>query len=191
MLETLISSQTRIKLLLKFFLDSSTTAHLRALESDFGDSTNGIRLELNRLEEAGMLISQNVGNKKVFQANISHPLFNEIHNLVRKHMGLDHIVEQVVQRLGNLERVYLTGAFAKGLDSQIVEMVFLGDIDEPFLVRLLEKTELLINRKIHFRIFKPADPSSAFISDQRGESAFLLWEKEAGGAGDGFFDARG
>ena len=178
MLETLISSQTRIKLLLKFFLDSSTTAHLRALESDFGDSTNGIRLELNRLEDAGMLVSYNIGNKKIFQANTSHPLFNEVQNLVRKHLGLDHIVEEVIQRLGNLEKVYLTGAFAKGMDSQVVDMVFLGQIDEPFLVRLIEKTEPLINRKINFRIFRPEDSYFTSLSREAAQGAFLLWERD-------------
>ena len=49
MLDTLISSQTRLKLLLKFFLNSSTSSYLRDLESEFGESTNAIRLELNRL----------------------------------------------------------------------------------------------------------------------------------------------
>ncbi len=74
MLETLISSKTRIKLLLKFFLNSKTTSYLRGLESEFGDSTNAIRLELNRLEKAGMLTAFMQGNKKMFTANTDHPL---------------------------------------------------------------------------------------------------------------------
>ena len=57
MLETLISSKTRIKLLLKFFLNSKATSYLRGLESEFGESSNGIRIELNRFEKAGMLSS--------------------------------------------------------------------------------------------------------------------------------------
>ena len=56
MIETLISSKTRIKLLLKFFLNSNTTAYLRGLEEEFGESTNSIRLELNRFEKAGFKI---------------------------------------------------------------------------------------------------------------------------------------
>jgi predicted transcriptional regulator len=72
MIETLISSKTRIKLLLKFFLNSETTSYLRHLESEFGESTNAIRLELNKLEEAGMLNSQFEGNKKIYQANKQH-----------------------------------------------------------------------------------------------------------------------
>ena len=96
MIETLISSKTRIKLLLKFFLNSNTKAYLRSLQSEFGESTNAIRLELNRLEGAGMLRSEMNGNKKVFQANIKHPLFDEVHNIMLKHIGLDRIIENVI-----------------------------------------------------------------------------------------------
>ena len=95
MIETLISSKTRIKLLLKFFLNSKTTAYLRSLEGEFGESTNAIRVELNKLENAGMLSSSLKGNKKIFQANTKHPLFGEIHNILLKHIGLDQIIENV------------------------------------------------------------------------------------------------
>ena len=178
MLTTLISSQTRIKLLLKFFLNSSTTAHLRALESDFGESTNGIRVELNRLEEAALLVSYQSGNKKLFQANTSHPLFNEIQSLVRKHFGIDQIIEQVAKRLGNLEQVYLTGAFARGLDSQVVNMIFVGNIDVPYLLELVEKVEALICRKIHFLIYTPEAFTLPNLLGEAGSEVFLLWEKE-------------
>ena len=67
MIETLISSKTRIKLLMKFFLNSKTTAYLRGLEGEFGESTNAIRLELNKLEKAGMLSSFSKGNKKMWR----------------------------------------------------------------------------------------------------------------------------
>ena len=113
MIETLISSKTRVKLLLKFFLNSHTTAYLRNLESEFGESSNAIRLELNKFEEAGMLQSVLNGNKKVFQANTSHPLFKELHNILLKYIGLDQIVETVIKNLGEVRRVYVTGEFAQ------------------------------------------------------------------------------
>ena len=82
MLETLISSKTRIKLLLKFFLNDKATSYLRGLENEFGDSTNSIRQELNRFEKAGMLVSYTEGNKKYFKANTRHPLYQDTHNLL-------------------------------------------------------------------------------------------------------------
>lgn len=107
MIETLISSKTRIKLLLKFFLNSSTSSYLRHLESELGESTNGIRLELNRFEKAGMLTSQVQGNKKIFKANKNHPLFDEINSIVLKYIGFDKIIDQVVEKLGAVEQVYV------------------------------------------------------------------------------------
>ena len=69
MIETLISSKTRVKLLMKFFLNSNNIAYLRNLEEEFQESTNGIRLELNKFEKAGFLDSFSKGNKKLFKVN--------------------------------------------------------------------------------------------------------------------------
>lgn len=160
MIETLISSKTRIKLLLKFFLNSKTTAYLRSLESEFGESSNAIRVELNRLEKAGMLTSHQDGNKKRFQANTQHPLFREIHNILRKQIGLDHILEKVILRLGKVEKVYLTGQFARGMDSRFIELLFIGpDMDRNYLDQLIVKVEAAIHRKINYLILEnePSD----------------------------------
>ena len=99
MLDVLISSKTRIKLLLKFFLNPATGAHLRALADEFQESTNSVRVELNRLESAGMLKADHQGNKKVFKVNTAFPLFNEVRSIVLKQAGLDKIIEEVVQNL--------------------------------------------------------------------------------------------
>ncbi len=157
MIEALISSKTRIKLLLKFFLNSNTTAYLRSLESEFGESSNAIRVELNRLEEAGMLKSNLLGNKKIFKANTKHPLFGEIHNILLKHVGLDRIIEDVIERLGDVKKVFLVGDFSKGMDSQIVDLLFVGNIDVAFLVKLIGKAEELINRKIRYLVYQESE----------------------------------
>lgn len=175
MIGTLISSKTRIKLLLKFFLNSNNSSYLRALESEFGDSSNAIRLELNRLEEAGMLSSELKGNKKIFSANKKHPLFNEIHNIVMKHVGLDRIVETVVNRLGDVKRVYLLGQMAEGLNADVIDLLFVGNIDREYLIQLIAKAERLVQRKIRFIIYAPKEANDIQWADL-GKSKFLLWQ---------------
>jgi hypothetical protein len=177
MIETLISSKTRIKLLLKFFLNSNTTAYLRSLENEFGESSNSIRLELNRLEDAGMLSSFNDGNKKMFRANTGHPLFKEVHNILLKTIGLDQVVEEVILRLGEVDKVYLIGEFAKGLDSQIIDLVFIGNIDKSYLLHLAEKAEELIKRKIRYLIYRTEEFNVIHSNGMEGE-ALLLWAKD-------------
>ncbi len=56
MLESLITSKTRLRLLIKFFVNSQTQSHLRGLAEEFGESTNAIRKELNNLTYAGILV---------------------------------------------------------------------------------------------------------------------------------------
>lgn len=177
MLNTLISSKTRVKLLLKFFLNSNTTAYLRGLESEFGESTNSIRLELNRLEEAGMLASNHIGNRKFFKANTKHPLFKEIHNILLKHIGIDRIIEDVVERLGDVEKVFLVGDFAKGINSRIIDLVFIGNIDKQYLLNLIEKAETLVNRKIKYLIYNHSEFELA-TSDQKGQPSLLVWSRD-------------
>ena len=84
MIETLLSSKTRMKLLMKFFLNSNNSSYLRNLEEEFGESTNGIRIELNRFEKAGFLESRLEGNKKMFKVNVGHPLFKDLNSILMK-----------------------------------------------------------------------------------------------------------
>src|SRR5512136_56714 len=99
MLETLITNKTRLKLLLKFFLNSKSRSYLRNLETEFDESSNAIRIELNRFEEAGLLVSNNERNRKIFRANIKHPLFPDIHNILLKYIGFDQIIDKLVHKL--------------------------------------------------------------------------------------------
>ncbi len=148
MLDTLITSKTRIKLLLKFFSNSNNAAYLRSLAEEFGESTNSVRVELNRLTEAGLLESEPAGNTVLYKANTKNTLFEDIRNMVSKYLGFDRIVEQVIEQLGTVELALVTGDYAKGKDSGIIDLTIVGEIDQNKLMRLVGKAESLINRKI-------------------------------------------
>ncbi len=178
MLEALITSKTRIKLLLKFFLNSSSTGYLRSLEPEFGESTNAIRQELNRFEKAGLLIAKTDGNKKIYHANVKHPLFPEINSLLMKYVGLDTIIDKVVNKIGKLQSVYLVGALAKGNDSKIIDLWFVGDdIDKNYLLELVEKVEGLLERKIRYLIISLKELDE-FLKSKSKNEMLLLWNKE-------------
>src|ERR1035437_7152149 len=156
MLDTLITSKTRIKLLTKFFLNPQAKAYLRGLEESFGESSNAVRVELNRFEHAGLLRSAMEGNRKVFTANTKHPLYPDIHNILRKHLGIDHVIEEVTKKLGQIEQVWLSGEFAKGNASTTIDLLLVGnDIDPDYLEQLRIKAANIINRTIRLTLFTP------------------------------------
>lgn len=162
-------------MLLKFFLNANSSGYLRGLEQEFGESSNSIRLELNRFEKAGMLVSYSKGNKKFFQANRKHPLFNEIHNIVLKHIGFDTIINNVIEKLGDVKQVYISGDFALGKDSQIIDLILVGDINQQYLIQLVQKAEKLITRKIRFIIFENYEELDL---KQMDTNPLLVWKHE-------------
>ena len=148
MLDSLISSKTRINLLIRFFLNLAKKSHLRGIASDFNESTNSIRLELNNLTKAGYLIKKKESNKINYIANKNHPLFSALVNLIRKHTGIENIVENIVNSIDELNSIYILGDYAKGIDSGRIEIYIDGDFDKSFFKKIITKTEHKINRKI-------------------------------------------
>ena len=175
MLDSIITSKTRIKLLLKFFLNSETKSYLRNLEQEFGESTNGIRVELNRLEGAGLLQTEVVGHRKFFSANTGHPLYNDINNILKKFVGIDKIIEQVINKIGQLEAAYLTGDFAVGHDSKILDLVLVGqNLDTNYINALSTRAEEIIKRKIrHLEL--TGEQMADYFQDK---PALLIWKND-------------
>ena len=176
MIGPLLTNKTRLKLLLKFFLNPSNTGYLRSLSEEFGESTNAIRVELNRFEEAGILESSVEGNKKIYKANPHHPLFPDISSIVRKYVGLDTLAEEVLTELGDIKEVYLTGKLAQGLDSDEIHLFIVGSkIDQSFLDRLIQKAQQLLERKIFYLM---ASPNNAESILKETPNALLIYKTE-------------
>ncbi|TVQ64903.1 MAG: ArsR family transcriptional regulator [Balneolaceae bacterium] len=158
MLETLISNKTRIKLLLRFFLNPEVESYLRELGRDFKETNNAIRVELNRFEKAGVVVSYRDGNRKYYKANLDYPLFTEFQQMAMKHFGLDQVLDQIVKKLGKIQKVYLTGELSNGLNSQIIDLVIIADeIDRNYLAALTTKVEEEISRKIRSLVLSPEE----------------------------------
>jgi DNA-binding transcriptional ArsR family regulator len=176
MLEALITSKTRVRLLVKFFLNPTMKAYLRQLADEFGESTNAVRVELNRLTEAGILESEADGNVINYKAKESHPLFPEIRSIVSKMTGLDSIIEWVIQRLGDLDFAYIIGDYAKGKDSGVIDVILVGKVDKLYLTELIEKAEDLVQRKIRYLVMNQVELEN--YKQKNEEPILLLWSKQ-------------
>jgi hypothetical protein len=154
LLESLVTSKTRIKLLLKFF-SHNNSGYLRSLAKEFDESTNSVRVELNRLTEAGLLKAGENGKTKLYRANESHPFFQEIKNMVSKFLGLDELMEKIVLRMGNVEKAYIVGDYAQGVDSGTIEMILVGrGLDLDYLGFLMDKTYEKVHRKVKVTVLE-------------------------------------
>ncbi|HQH99504.1 MAG TPA: ArsR family transcriptional regulator [Spirochaetota bacterium] len=176
MLDSLITSKTRVKLLLKFFINTDTQAYLRGLADEFGDSTNAIRVELNRLAKAGLLVSFPNGRTKLYQANKKHPLYPDLQSLVRKFTGIDQLIDMVLSKLGTVELAFVTGDYAKGIDSGIIDVVIVGHIDRHYLQNLEKTAERLIKRKIRSLVLNKEEYEKLKYTFNIGSSV-IIWNE--------------
>ncbi|MDK2801598.1 MAG: hypothetical protein PWQ70_3217 [Clostridiales bacterium] len=173
-LDSLITSQTRVKLLLKFFLNPESRSYLRELAEEFNESTNSVRVELNRLTDAGLLNSSDEGRTKVYRANTNHPLFPEIHSMVRKFTGIDQLIPQVLSKLGDIHSAYIVGDYARGTDSGIIDLVLVGEVDRTYLQNLIDKVEPMIRRKIRTLVLNDEELGS-LKETLKLDEAITLW----------------
>ena len=165
MLNKLITSKTRLRLLIKFFINQANSGYLNGLATEFKESTNSIRKELNHLSEAGYLEKFKDQNKVAYKANTNHPLFEILQKVVYKHLGLEEIIERVLERMGPVQKILLVGDYAEGRDSGTIDVVLIGDkLNTEYIEALEEKVEDLIDRKVNFYLASKQNPNQKSIT---------------------------
>ncbi|MDA9750213.1 ArsR family transcriptional regulator [Flavobacteriales bacterium] len=153
MLNSLITSKTRLKMLIKFFVNAANNGYLNGLANEFNESTNSIRKELNNLSGAGYLLKSKKNNKIIYNANTSHPMFAILQKIVRQHLGLEDIIETIIERIGDIDEIILIGDYARGIDSGNIEIVINGSqVNNNYLDSIRPKIEKKISRNIIFHV---------------------------------------
>ncbi|MEF2144007.1 MAG: winged helix-turn-helix domain-containing protein [Desulfovibrionaceae bacterium] len=157
MLTELFTSKTRIKLLMKLFLNPKVSCYLRELASEFAVSPNAIKGELDSLSNAGYLEKEQNGRSIYFKANKKHPFFPEISSIVRKTVGIDKLVDEVVASLGEVKAVYILDDYALGKDSGLIDALIVGNVDRNRLNELRHIVQGKVSRTVRVLDVSPEE----------------------------------
>jgi hypothetical protein len=170
LLGPLITSKTRLKLLSRFFLNQNLSGYLQGLSKELEENTNSIRVELNRLEEAGMLNSTLEGRRKLYRVNALHPLASDITSIVRKVAGIDTVIDRVVENLPGLKQVWICGDLARGIPGSSIDCILIGvELDEAYIAGLSGKVHKLIGKKVNTQVMEE-------IKSEMVSGSLLVWE---------------
>lgn len=176
LLSGFITSQLRIKILTRLFLNPDTHSYLRELVKELKASPSQVKSELDQLKKSELLTSQKNGRQVLFSANKDHPLFKELHSMVKKALGMDSILKSIIDRLGNINHAFLIDDYAEGKDSGIIDLVLVGQIDIQNLHDLTKKTEIHLKRKI--RVLPLTNDEYLRLTDNlHSRPIFKLWEQ--------------
>ena len=151
-------------MLIKFFISAANNGYLNGLANEFNESTNSIRKELNNLSGAGYLQKSKKNNKIIYNANTSHPMFGILQRIVRQHLGLEEIVETVMDRIGDVDQIALTGEYARGIDSGNIEIIINGsNVNGYYLENIKPKIKKKIGRGVRFLLNQKLDSNSIIL----------------------------
>lgn len=163
MLQELITSKTRIRLLFMFFLNQDNVSYLRELEQELNESTNAIRLELAKLEDLNLLRSFKHSNRKYYQANVSHDFFPDIRNMLLKEIGFDTVKNLLNNAIDGLEDIYVVGSYAHGIGSDLMDIVLIGkNLDVRQIKTAVANAEHLIKKSIRYIILEDKEFNNFF-----------------------------
>lgn len=161
---------------MRLFLNPERNAYLRELADEFEASPSHIKEELDQLSKAELLTSKKNGRQILFSANQKHPVFKELQSMVKKALGMDRILESMIQRLGNLEKAILIDDYAEGKDTGIIDLILIGDIDQTNLHDLTKKTEKYIDRKIRTLGLTKLEYNN-LKNNLQNRPQFILWKQ--------------
>jgi hypothetical protein len=102
---------------------------------------------------------------KYYSVNTKHPMFKSLRGVIMQYVGLDQIIENVLDKLGNVDEVYLTGDLALGKNSPFIDLIIIGFIDKSYLYQLIEKAELLIDKKIRLALYQREEFNEKKLQD--------------------------
>jgi hypothetical protein len=80
-------------------------------------------------------------------------MFNIMQAIVRKHLGIEDIVNRILNKIGSIQKIILLGDYAHGIDSGTIDVLIVGnEIDKNYLDEIQLKIEKKIKRKVNFLI---------------------------------------
>lgn len=133
-------------------------SELRRL-SGLGSAT--LQRELNALADAGLVLSERVGNLRRIRANPQSPVFSELVALTRKTLGAEPLLREALQALApDVEAAWIYGSYAKQTDTAVsdIDVMIVGsNLSLARVIEVLLPVEELLGRKVNPTLYTKAE----------------------------------
>jgi len=160
MLETILGSRLRAKVLGWLFSHPDERYFVRQLTALLKEDSTNVSRELARLEKTGILVSTTEGRQKYYQANRQNPLFNELHGLMLKTVGVADIIKKALEpRRADIRLAFIFGSVAKRAEDRFsdIDLLVVGDITFGDVVDLISTAEEALNRELNPVVYTLAE----------------------------------
>jgi predicted nucleotidyltransferase len=157
MLEALIASRTRVKLLTLFLLNPESEFYVREIVRITAENMNSVRRELANLESFGLVTGQKKGIQQYYTVNRDFFLYEELQKIVIKTEGVARHIKENLTALDEIQCMFIYGSFATGNAGakSDIDLFIIGSVDESRLIPLVHESERALHREINYTLMKP------------------------------------
>lgn len=172
MLEDLIISRVRVKLLNLFLSNPGKIFHVREMVRRTEEEINAVRRELSHMEKAGMVSKEPRANRLYYLFRKEYPLYYELMELIAKTYGLGKDILKNKAKLGKIKFAMLSGSFTRRLltSEEKVDLLIVGNVVLPELSGLVKLEESRIEREINYTVMSEEE----FEFRKRRRDPFIL-----------------
>jgi predicted nucleotidyltransferase len=181
MIEALIPSKTRVKLLTLFLLGPGKEYYIREIVRRTDENINAVRRELANLESFGLISSQKKGNQIWYSVNTGHFLYADLQKMIIKTEGFAGMLRDAL-RDEEISCMFIYGSFAKGTAraGSDIDLFIAGKIPEDRLIPVIHACEEQTGREINYTLMsrtefrKRKSDRDPFIKSIMNEEKILL-----------------
>lgn len=154
MLKDLITSKTRVKILLLFLEDPTAMYHVREIVRRVSEEINAVRRELILLEKKGILSREPRANRVYYYLDKNYPFYYDLIRLFAKTSGLGADIIKNRVKLGRIKYAMMSGKFARRVreKSDEVDLLIVGTVVLPELTLLVKEEEAKRGQEINYTV---------------------------------------
>ncbi|GIW63775.1 MAG: hypothetical protein KatS3mg091_577 [Patescibacteria group bacterium] len=154
MLEKIIVSRTRRKIMQILFEDSSKALYLRQIARKIKEEINGVKRELDILTEAKVVIKEQISNRTFFRANKDWLFFQEFLHIFFKNSKTVKLILKNQPILGKINFLVFSEKFLTRtpINKTEVYLLIVGTIVLPEVVKLIAEIEKDYGKEINYTV---------------------------------------
>ena len=160
MLEKLLGSQLRARVIGWLFTHPDERYYVRQLATLLGEDSTNLSRELTRLEGLGVVVSQREGKQKHYHANRDLSIFDELRSIAVKTVGLVEVLSDALGSCrGKIVLAFVYGSVAQGTYTakSDVDLMIVGDLDVVNLHHAIVQAEDQLKRAVNYSLFSPEE----------------------------------
>lgn len=180
MLETILGSKLRSKVLGWLFTHPDERYFVRQLTSLLREDSTNVSRELIRLEKTGILVSTKEGKQKYYQANRKSPIYDDLHGLIIKTTGVADVLRSALApSAGCIKVAFVFGSIAIGNENRRsdIDMIIIGEISFGDVSSLLHEAEEQLGREINPVVYSQQEFNTRVAQQQNFVTNVLNNEK--------------